>query len=89
MDHAGEEESERMAQQLFGPIFSKAEGAPRARGCTLGAARDLGQSVSSFARIRGLVGDGILIPGHESALFDAPGELHFRKMNDRVIAIVE
>ena len=29
------------------------------------------------------------IPGHESALFDAPGELQFRKVSDRVIAIVE
>ncbi len=55
----------------------------------LGLGLDLGQSVSSFAKIRGLVGDGILIPGHESALFDAPGEFQFRKLSDRVIAIVE
>ena len=55
----------------------------------LGLGLDLGQSVSSFAKIRGLVGDGILIPGHESALFDTPGKHSFRKVSDRVIAIVE
>jgi glyoxylase-like metal-dependent hydrolase (beta-lactamase superfamily II) len=55
----------------------------------LGLGLDLGQSVSSFAKIRGLVGDGILIPGHESALFDASGESPFRRVTDRVVAIVE
>lgn len=55
----------------------------------LGLGLDLGQSVRSYARIRELVGDGILIPGHESALFDATGEHRFRKLGDRVIAVVE
>ena len=45
--------------------------------------------MSSFAKIRELVGDGILIPGHEPALFDAPGEFQFRHVSDRVVAIVE
>ncbi len=55
----------------------------------LGLGLDLGESVSSFAKIRGLVGDGILIPGHEAALFDGSGERKFRKVSDRVVAIVE
>ena len=55
----------------------------------LGFGLDLGQSVSSFAKIRKLVGEGILIPGHESALFDLSGKTKFRKLTDRIIAIVE
>ena len=55
----------------------------------LGFGLDLGESVSSYAKIRKLVGDGILIPGHESALFDATGKFEFRKVSDRVVAIVE
>ena len=55
----------------------------------LGLALDLGQSVESFAKIRRLVGDGILIPGHERRMFEEPGKFSFRKVSDRVVAIVE
>ena len=55
----------------------------------LGLALDLYQSVESFARIRRLVGDGILIPGHEARIFDEPGRFEFRKVSDQIVAIVE
>ncbi len=55
----------------------------------LGLALDLYKTVESFAKIRALVGDGILIPGHEPALFNEPGKFSFRKVSDRIIAIVE
>ena len=55
----------------------------------LGFGLDLGQPMNSFAKIRRLVRDGILIPGHWSLLFDPPGKLQFRKVSDRIIAIVE
>ena len=55
----------------------------------LGLALDLAESVSSYQKIRGLVGDGILIPGHEPKLFDDPESLGFRRVSDHVVAIVE
>lgn len=55
----------------------------------LGFGLDLYQSVESFAKIRRLVGDGILIPGHEPALFNEPGKFNFRRVSERIIAIVE
>ena len=55
----------------------------------LGLALDLYQSVESFVKIRRVVGDGILIPGHESAIFKDPGKFKFRKVSDRIVAIVE
>lgn len=55
----------------------------------LGLGLDLGASVDSYAKIRALVGDGVMIPGHEAALFETPGRFKFRKLTDRVIAIVE
>ncbi len=55
----------------------------------LGFGLDLGQPMNSFAKIRRLVRDGILIPGHWSLLFDPPGKLQFHKVSDRIIAIVE
>lgn len=58
-------------------------------GIALGFGLDLGQPMNSFAKIRRLVRDGILIPGHWSLLFDPPGKLQFRKVSDRIIAIVE
>jgi glyoxylase-like metal-dependent hydrolase (beta-lactamase superfamily II) len=55
----------------------------------LGLALDLYQSVESYARIRRLVGDGILIPGHEARIFDEPARFGFRRVSDRIVAIVE
>ena len=55
----------------------------------LGLGIDLYESVRSFARIRQLVGDGILIPGHEPRMFSDPGAYGFRKLSDRIVAIVE
>lgn len=55
----------------------------------LGFGLDLYQSVESFAKIRRLVGDGILIPGHEPAIFSDPGKFSFRKVTDQIVAIVE
>ena len=55
----------------------------------LGLGLDLGESVRSFAKIRRLVGDGILVPGHDPSMFAGPGASPFRKVSDRVVAIVE
>ena len=55
----------------------------------LGLALDLGESVRSYARIREIVGDGLLVPGHESGLFEGPVPEGFRRLSDRVVAIVE
>jgi glyoxylase-like metal-dependent hydrolase (beta-lactamase superfamily II) len=55
----------------------------------LGLGLDLFQSVESFAKIRRLVGDGIMIPGHEPRIFEKPGSFSFRRVSDRIVAIVE
>lgn len=55
----------------------------------LGLAMDLYQSVESYSKIRRLVGDGILIPGHEPALFNQARKLSFRRVSDQIVAIVE
>ena len=55
----------------------------------LGFGLDLAQSVDSFAKIRGIVGKGILIPGHEAALFENPEKFGFRRVSRDVIAVVE
>ena len=58
-------------------------------GLYVGLGLDLGESVRSFAKIRRLVGDGILIPGHEPRMFTEPGSFKFRRVSDGVVAIVE
>lgn len=55
----------------------------------LGLGLDLDESVRSFAKIRRLVGDGILVPGHEPLVFNDPARFKFRRVSDRVVAIVE
>jgi len=55
----------------------------------LGFGLDLYQSVESFAKIRRLVGSGILVPGHDPAMFASPETYKFRKVSDGVVAIVE
>ena len=55
----------------------------------LGLGLDLYESVRSFARIRQLAKNGILIPGHEPRMFTDPGTYGFRKVSDRIVAIVE
>jgi glyoxylase-like metal-dependent hydrolase (beta-lactamase superfamily II) len=55
----------------------------------LGFGLDLYQSVESFAKIRRLVGTGILVPGHDPAMFASPETYKFRKVSDGVVAIVE
>jgi glyoxylase-like metal-dependent hydrolase (beta-lactamase superfamily II) len=55
----------------------------------LGLGLDLYQSMRSFARIRELLGNGILIPGHEPSMFTDPGAYGFRGLSDGIVAIVE
>ena len=55
----------------------------------LGFGLDLYESVQSFAKIRRLVGDGILLPGHEPKMFTDPSRFSFRKVSDSIVAIVE
>jgi glyoxylase-like metal-dependent hydrolase (beta-lactamase superfamily II) len=55
----------------------------------LGIALDPGQSVESYAKIRQVVGDGTLIPGHDPAIFSRPEDFGFRRISDSIIAIVE
>jgi glyoxylase-like metal-dependent hydrolase (beta-lactamase superfamily II) len=55
----------------------------------LGLAINSAQAVESFKKIRGLLRGGILVPGHDPALFTRPDELGFRKLSEHAIAIVE
>ena len=55
----------------------------------IGLARDASQAVESYKKIRRLLRGGILIPGHEPAIFTRPGDYGFRKVSEHVIAIVE
>ena len=55
----------------------------------LGLAVDQAQAVESFKKIRGLLRGGILVPGHDPALFTKPDDLGFRKLSEHAIAIVE
>jgi N-acyl homoserine lactone hydrolase len=55
----------------------------------LGFGVGLLESVDSYKKIRRLVGGGILIPGHEDRMFSDPKSLGFRRVSDRVVAIVE
>ena len=55
----------------------------------LGLAVNSAQAVESFKKIRGLLRGGILVPGHDPALFTKPDDLGFRKLSEHAIAIVE
>ncbi len=55
----------------------------------LGLARDASQAVESYKKIRRVLRGGILIPGHEPAIFTRPGDYGFRKVSEHAIAIVE
>lgn len=55
----------------------------------LGVALDPDQSVESYAKIRQVVGDGILIPSHDPVIFSRPEDFGFRRISDSIIAIVE
>ncbi len=55
----------------------------------LGLARDASQAVESYKKIRRLLRGGILIPGHEPAIFTRPGDYGFRRVSEHAIAIVE
>jgi glyoxylase-like metal-dependent hydrolase (beta-lactamase superfamily II) len=55
----------------------------------LGLALDPYETVESYKKIRRILRGGILIPGHEPAHFDDPERLGFRRVSDRVVAIVE
>ncbi len=55
----------------------------------LGVALDPDESVESYRKIRQVVGDGILIPSHEPAIFSRPEELGFRRVSENIVAIVE
>ncbi len=55
----------------------------------LGVALDPDQSVKSYAKIRQVVGDGILIPSHDPVIFSRPEDFGFRRISDSIIAIVE
>jgi glyoxylase-like metal-dependent hydrolase (beta-lactamase superfamily II) len=43
----------------------------------------------SYAKIRRVLRGGKLVPGHDVALFDAAAQRGFRKVSERVVAIVE
>ena len=55
----------------------------------LGLARDASQAVESYKKIRRLLRGGILIPGHEPAIFTRPGDYGFRRVSEHAIAVVE
>ena len=43
----------------------------------------------SFAKIRRLLRGGRLIPGHDIGIFEQADEHGFRRLSERVVAIVE
>ena len=55
----------------------------------IGLARDASQAVESYKKIRRLLRGGILIPGHEPAIFTRPGDYGFRRVSEHAIAVVE
>lgn len=55
----------------------------------LGFGLDMYQMLESYKKIRNLVGDGIMVPGHEPELFSDPEKHGFKKVSDRIIAVVE
>lgn len=55
----------------------------------LGFGLNMYQMLESYKKIRKAVGDGILVPGHEPELFAAPEKHGFKKISDRIIAVVE
>jgi glyoxylase-like metal-dependent hydrolase (beta-lactamase superfamily II) len=55
----------------------------------LGLAYNATLSVDSFEKIRQILRGGILIPGHDRAMFTKPGDFGFRRVSENVIAVVE
>jgi glyoxylase-like metal-dependent hydrolase (beta-lactamase superfamily II) len=55
----------------------------------LGFGLNLYQMLESYKKIREFLGDGILVPGHEPELFADPEKHGFKKISDRIIAVVE
>ena len=55
----------------------------------LGVAIDSDGTVESYKKIRRALGGGILLPGHEPAIFSRPEEFGFRRVSEHIIAIVE
>jgi glyoxylase-like metal-dependent hydrolase (beta-lactamase superfamily II) len=55
----------------------------------LGLALDASQAVESYKKIRRLLRGGVLIPGHEPALFRRPADFGFRRVSEHAIAVVE
>jgi hypothetical protein len=43
----------------------------------------------SYQKIRRLLRGGRLVPGHDAAIFEAASEHGFRRVSERVVAIVE
>jgi glyoxylase-like metal-dependent hydrolase (beta-lactamase superfamily II) len=55
----------------------------------LGLALSAGEAVESYKKIRRILRGGLLIPGHEPRVFDDPTGLGFRRVSERVVAVVE
>lgn len=55
----------------------------------LGFGLNLYQMLESYKKIRAAVGGGTLVPGHEPLLFSQPEKYGFKKVDDRIITVVE
>jgi len=55
----------------------------------LGFAADSLEAVESYDKIRRILRGGILIPGHEAAMFETPEKFGFKRVSEHAVAIVE
>jgi len=55
----------------------------------LGHAIDPDESVESYKKIRRVLDSGIIVPSHEPAIFSRTQDFGFRRVSERIVAIVE